>query len=63
MYQRDVRYTKKNDLQTIWDVLIEIWFSINNQMSHPGQVIEGTPLGSVISIPVFQKIPLYRLIT
>ena len=30
-------------------------FPSNNQMSQPGQVIEGTPLGSVISIPVFQN--------
>ena len=32
-------------------------FPSNNQMSQPGQVIEGTPLGSVISIPVFPNTP------
>ena len=41
----------------LWNVLIEIWFSINNQMSQPGQVVGGTPLGSVISIPVFPNTP------
>ena len=35
----------------LWNVLIEIWFSINNQMSQPGQVVEGTPLGSMIITP------------
>ena len=32
-------------------------FPSNNRMSQPGQVVGGTPLGSVISIPVFPNTP------
>ena len=31
----------------IGDGLIEIWFSTNNQMSHPGQVVIGIRLSSM----------------